>query len=124
MTKINCCKCGIKFSVSDSMHETLQRTHAIFYCPNGHAQSFPDENDERKNNGDSSSKLFGYIILLVTLSATAGLISFNVGKSIGYDQGYNRARSIYRRSPIYLQPQKLPYPQTNFNDVFDYSKSK
>jgi hypothetical protein len=47
---IVCCNvdCGIAFAVPQWWHEGKQKTHAWFYCPNGHRQHFTDESDEEK----------------------------------------------------------------------------
>jgi hypothetical protein len=47
---ITCCydDCGIAFAVPDWWYKGKQKTHASFYCPNGHRQHVPDESDEEK----------------------------------------------------------------------------
>lgn len=35
-----CCSCGVVFGLTDAQHADLKRRKAIFYCPNGHGQSY------------------------------------------------------------------------------------
>ncbi len=44
---ITCCKagCGVQFGVSDAWIRNRRNDHALFYCPNGHSQYFPQKSD-------------------------------------------------------------------------------
>ena len=49
-TVITCCHetCGISFAVPDWWAKGRRETHARFFCPNGHGQSFTSETDAEK----------------------------------------------------------------------------
>ena len=36
----SCCTCGIAFGLPDTYDTRLRDTHDLFYCPNGHPQSY------------------------------------------------------------------------------------
>ena len=38
--KIECCDCGVLFSVSSNLDVKWRETQKRFYCPNGHSQSY------------------------------------------------------------------------------------
>jgi len=49
MKDLNCCKCGTKFAIEDSIHAARMQDGEVFTCPNGHEQYFsPSENDKLK----------------------------------------------------------------------------
>lgn len=35
-----CCTCGVPFAITISLLRVLKQTHRLFYCPNGHSQSY------------------------------------------------------------------------------------
>lgn len=35
-----CCSCGILFGIPSDFQSDIKRTKQLFYCPNGHAQSY------------------------------------------------------------------------------------
>lgn len=52
MTTVNfeteeCCVCGVLFQITEEYSEDRQSDGATFYCPNGHAQSYTDSDDEQ-----------------------------------------------------------------------------
>lgn len=46
--EIECCNCGIHFAVPSFYRLKLRETHNTFYCPNGHAQSYPAKTEAEK----------------------------------------------------------------------------
>ena len=40
MYETNCCACGVSMYIDDNYADTLRNNHKIFYCLNGHGQSF------------------------------------------------------------------------------------
>lgn len=44
-TVIDCCNCGALFAVPDQVDEELAQTGRLFYCPNGHGQSYTESTD-------------------------------------------------------------------------------
>lgn len=38
-----CCVCGTPFGIESRLKESLRNTHAAFYCPNGHGQSYAEK---------------------------------------------------------------------------------
>jgi len=40
-----CANCGIVYAISEHYTNRLRESHATFYCPNGHAQHFPQDNE-------------------------------------------------------------------------------
>jgi len=48
MENINCCVCGVRIYFDEHFFKILQKTHNIFYCLNGHAQSFKGKNEAEK----------------------------------------------------------------------------
>lgn len=47
---LTCCNkgCGISFQVPQWWNKGRRETHAMFFCPNGHGQSYTSESDEEK----------------------------------------------------------------------------
>jgi hypothetical protein len=43
-----CYSCGVLFGIPNSMQRRLRDTHAPFYCPNGHAQSYTGQSEAEK----------------------------------------------------------------------------
>ena len=43
-----CCKCGVPFGITQDHETKLRRTHAWFYCPNGHAQHYLGKTESEK----------------------------------------------------------------------------
>jgi hypothetical protein len=43
-----CCVCGVIFGLPVAMQENLlaRRGRAIYWCPSGHAQCYPDKEDK------------------------------------------------------------------------------
>jgi len=37
---IECYNCGVIFSVSNELDQNFRKTKKLFYCPNGHGQSY------------------------------------------------------------------------------------
>lgn len=46
-TEIVCCECGVSIWVKPSFHKSLVQTKQLFYCVNGHCQSFTENNEDR-----------------------------------------------------------------------------
>lgn len=42
LTEIVCCNCSTHFAMDASLDQRLLETGGIFYCPNGHGQSYSD----------------------------------------------------------------------------------
>jgi hypothetical protein len=40
-----CCTCGVQFGITDEHVRELRRSHAWFYCPNGHQQHYTAKSD-------------------------------------------------------------------------------
>ena len=40
LSNIECCNCGILFSISSTFNANLKQNKQLFYCPNGHPQSY------------------------------------------------------------------------------------
>jgi len=38
--KQECCTCGVLFYVSKTLKENWENTQKLFFCPNGHSQSY------------------------------------------------------------------------------------
>lgn len=45
---IDCPKCGLYFGTTDHWMARRKQDHETFYCPNGHAQSFPNTDPKEK----------------------------------------------------------------------------
>lgn len=43
-----CANCGLQFCMPDDFMERRREDHHTFYCPNGHAQHYTDENKDQK----------------------------------------------------------------------------
>ena len=43
-----CSECGCQFAITDVFEGKLRDSHATFYCPNGHARHFPQDNETEK----------------------------------------------------------------------------
>ena len=63
LTVLACGDCGVPFGMSDDFVAERQKSHATFYCPNGHSRYYPAENEaERykrlyKDAADRSARL-------------------------------------------------------------------
>ena len=44
---VDCCTCGIIFQIPEEFEEDRQEDGQVFYCPNGHAQSYQDCEEEK-----------------------------------------------------------------------------
>ncbi len=42
MKTMTCVNCGIEFGMTDAMYEGMLKCGNTFYCPNGHAQHFTE----------------------------------------------------------------------------------
>lgn len=42
-----CSNCGTPFGIEQCLYNNLRKTKAIFYCPNGHGQSYTQSEAER-----------------------------------------------------------------------------
>lgn len=38
--EVQCCECGTIFLIPHFLNENLKKTMRVFYCPNGHGQSY------------------------------------------------------------------------------------
>ena len=52
MTTMGCCNCAVLFALPEEMDKQLQLTHATFYCPNGHGQSYNQETEAERLRRD------------------------------------------------------------------------
>lgn len=43
-----CCKCGVEFAMPAAWSDSLRESHAIFYCPAGHAQHYAGETEAER----------------------------------------------------------------------------
>jgi hypothetical protein len=43
-----CCSCGVAFAIPTEMDTRLRKTHAAFYCPNGHQQWYCAQTEEER----------------------------------------------------------------------------
>lgn len=41
-----CCACGVLFAMTADLKAELQRSHKLFFCPNGHQQHYTGESDK------------------------------------------------------------------------------
>lgn len=48
VTDIECCECGLRFSVPTAWERNRREKHDNFWCPNGHSLSFPSESRAEK----------------------------------------------------------------------------
>jgi hypothetical protein len=48
MYYINCCRCGVLFAITDQHDTQLRQCHNMFYCPNGHPQSYQAETETER----------------------------------------------------------------------------
>ena len=47
LTPVECCHCGIPFTIPSQYCSSLKETGQRFYCPNGHTLSFGDGENAR-----------------------------------------------------------------------------
>lgn len=45
MATVACCVCSANICLTDGVEKELRQSHAMFYCPAGHGQSFQSESD-------------------------------------------------------------------------------
>ena len=43
----SCQSCGVEYGVTEEFDESRRETHATFYCPNGHGQSYSGKTKEQ-----------------------------------------------------------------------------
>ena len=43
-----CGACGAPLALTEAMQKELRRTHATFWCPNGHTRHYPAETEEER----------------------------------------------------------------------------
>lgn len=51
LVRISCCECGLVFAFDENYVNRFKKSHKFFYCPNGHAQHFPQKTEEDKLRG-------------------------------------------------------------------------
>lgn len=44
---IECCECGVIWAVLDDYKRNMHKTKQLFYCPNGHSQSYTESTAEK-----------------------------------------------------------------------------
>jgi len=47
-TVIDCPHCGIQFAITKDFEKRKREDHETFYCPRGHSQYFPQENEKER----------------------------------------------------------------------------
>ncbi len=45
LKEVTCCNCGIVFGIGSGRVSDLRASHAYFYCPSGHQQSYTADTD-------------------------------------------------------------------------------
>lgn len=45
---VTCANCGIKFGLEESYQNRKRYNHEDFYCPNGHSQYYPQDNEAER----------------------------------------------------------------------------
>jgi len=45
---LHCAGCGVLFALPSHLEQEVRRTHATFYCPNGHNNYFPAETEAER----------------------------------------------------------------------------
>lgn len=46
---VHCCtECGVSYAIADAYERRRRADHANFWCPNGHAQHYPQKNEAEK----------------------------------------------------------------------------
>ena len=55
---VNCCNCGVAFALPSHLKRTLEETHRLFYCPNGHSQLYSDETEAERLKRELQAKNF------------------------------------------------------------------
>ena len=50
---ITCVRCGVAFAVPADMLARRRHDHDMFYCPNGHNLSFPQQSDAEKAQAEA-----------------------------------------------------------------------
>ncbi len=48
LEKCQCASCGTVYAISEKLKESLRESHKTFYCPNGHSQWFPQDNEAER----------------------------------------------------------------------------
>ena len=49
---VNCCRCGCGFALPDGFVRARREDHKTFFCPNGHANHFPQQTEEERLRAD------------------------------------------------------------------------
>jgi len=52
---VHCCtECGVSYALTDAYEQRRREYHDNFYCPNGHAQHYPQKNaaEKERERGD------------------------------------------------------------------------
>lgn len=50
---ITCVRCGVAFAAPADMLDRRRHDHDVFYCPNGHNLSFPQQSDAEKAQAEA-----------------------------------------------------------------------
>lgn len=48
LTVLECCSCHVTFAIPETWDKSLRESHAIFYCPGGHGQSYNGPTEAQK----------------------------------------------------------------------------
>lgn len=46
MVEWTCCECGVVMQMPEELESSLQESHDNFYCVNGHANYYPEDEEE------------------------------------------------------------------------------
>ncbi len=57
MSELTCYDCGMAFAVPDTWEGQRRKDHKVFWCPNGHSQSFRGPNEAEKKARDVEAEL-------------------------------------------------------------------
>lgn len=88
MKELNCCNCGTKFAMEDSIYADRLQDGDTFTCPNGHEQHFSESENKKLRDEVKRLKAMGesyidsrtwwrnrYYTAKHSLSATKGVVT-------------------------------------------------
>ena len=51
---VTCVRCGVAFAAPADLLSRRRENHELFYCPNGHSLSFPQQSDAEKAQAEAT----------------------------------------------------------------------
>lgn len=87
-----CCNCGVLFAITADMQDRLVQSHAQFYCPNGHGQSYTGKTEAQKQRERAERAEEGKAYLRAQLDQAQAEAEHQRQRAAGYKGAMAKAK--------------------------------